>query len=269
MMMTRFRGYRMKSLMFIVISAAVMICGVDPAHAQYPVYDAAVFGQTQAISGSTSAISSTDTSILNTEQDIDKHVTSIDTTINQQQSSVSTLFNPDDGQPMQPDGLPMQAAQTQQNLSYTAAASTSDGQTFYNQNDLSTNQSGLTTGLLSSGGDEASKALKNMLITASNIQGMAYDNLKALESRLNELDDMNKQLATAPNITAIEAIKGRIAVETLMVQAQEAQAVNLNAMASAQQEIDQHNREQAIRIDHQQMASNLVSLGSGFGLNLN
>ena len=155
---------------------------------------------------------------------------------------------------MQDNGLPMQAAQTQQNLSYTAANSTSDGQTFYNQNDLSANQSSLT-GLLSAGTDESSKALKNMLITASNIQGMAYNNLKILEDRLSELDDMNNQLASAPNITAIEAIKGRIAVETLMVQAQEAQAVNLNAMALAQQEIDQHNREQAIRIDHQQMAS--------------
>ncbi len=118
--------------------------------------------------------------------------------------------------------------------------------------------------------DPEAIALRNIVYTAANIQGMAIDNLKALQDRLNELTTMNGALASAKNITEIAAINGRIAVEALAVQAQQAQAANLTALATAQSELDITNREQAARQEHQNTISlfqsggfSLSSLGTG------
>ena len=114
------------------------------------------------------------------------------------------------------------------------------------------------------GTDPEAIALKNIVYTAANIQGMAIDNLTALQDRLKELQQMNSALASAKSITEIAAINGRIAVEALAVQAQQAQAANLTALATAQSELDITNREQATRQEHQ---NTILSFQSG-GLSL-
>ena len=108
--------------------------------------------------------------------------------------------------------------------------------------------------------DPEAIALRNIVYTAANIQGMAIDNLTALQARLQELDQMNKALTGATSITQIAAINGRIAVEALAVQAQQAQAANLTALATAQSELDLTNREQATRQEHQ---GTILSFQSG------
>ena len=135
------------------------------------------------------------------------------------------------------------------NINYKTPNSTQTGQTIYTQNNTD-----LT------GTDPESTNLKNTIITSTNIQGMAIDNLTALQNRLAEITGMSQKLATASSITQVAAITGRIALETLAVQAQEAQAANLNALATAQNELNLTNREQAIRQEHQQTAA-LFSVG--------
>ena len=110
------------------------------------------------------------------------------------------------------------------------------------------------------GTDPEATALTNTVYSAANIQGMAIDNLTALQDRLNELQQMNQALSNAKSITEIAAINGRIAVEALAVQAQQAQAANLTALATAQSELDITNREQAIRQEHQ---NTILSFQSG------
>ena len=236
----------MIKLLVFLLFGLTMLSGAEKAHAQAPeiVIDHAVEDNTNGINKLTG--------------DIDTHIANIDQSLKDKDAAKLVDLDND---------LPMSADQTQKNVSYTAATSTQTGTNFYSQNDLS---SGLSNpiGAGSGGTDESSTALKNMLISASNIQGMAYDNLAALNTRLGQLSDLNNALQGATDINQVENIKGQIAIQTLIIQAQEAQAVNLNAMASAQQEIDQHNREQAIRIDHQQMARSFVTLASGFNLSL-
>ena len=169
-----------------------------------------------------------------------------------QQSGVSTQFN---GQDTGTGLNPMPDSQkVASQLSYTnpqTPAGTAD--TIYKNNNID-----------EKGTDPEATALTNAVYSASNIQGMAIDNLKALQDRLSELDDMNKALANASSITEIAAINGRIAVEALAVQAQQAQAANLTALATAQAELDITNREQATRQEHQTTA--LLFPGSGLSL---
>ena len=247
----------MKILTFVMgVSLPLIVCGV--ARAQIPVTDAGVLGTTTSIattSGNTAASAKAinlDTDNISSDSDsIKKSTADIDAVVTQQQTGVGTMFTGDDSGSLTNT---MDADQVFTNLSYQSATSTASGTKFFNQNNVDTSGADSQT-------DPESVALKNTLVTASNIQGMAYDNLKSLQARLAELSDMNSQLATATNITAIEAIKGRIAVESLMVQTQQAQASNLAAMASAQQEIDQQNREQAVRQEHAQTATFFAGLG--------
>lgn len=149
----------------------------------------------------------------------------------------------------------------QQAVSYQNPQLTTSGTQFYNNNNF-----GLSMGT-DTGTDPEAVAEKTQLTTAANIQGMAHDNLLSLQNRLQELSDMNSKLQQANNITTIEAIRARIEVESLMVQTEQAQASNLAALASAQQEIDKENDAQAIRQEHQTTAASYTSLMSQTGGN--
>ena len=200
------------------------------------------------------------------QQQTDSHLPNVDkdtAVLNQAQGQVSGMFTQDDGQSLQ-NSMPTASVggggdQLESDISYNSPQLTATGQTIFAQNNF-----GMTMGT-DTGTDPEAAAVKAQLTTAANIQGMAHDNLAALQARLAELSDMNNQLAGATNITAIEAIRGRIEVESLMVQTQEAQASNLAALASAQQEIDKENDAQAIRQEHQQTASLFQSAARGVG----
>jgi len=69
----------------------------------------------------------------------------------------------------------------------------------------------------------------------ANIEGIASSNLAAIQSRLQELPNLESDLNTASSITQVDAINGRIAAESQFVQAQQAQAANLQVLANEQQ----------------------------------
>jgi Type IV secretion system proteins len=70
----------------------------------------------------------------------------------------------------------------------------------------------------------------------ANVMGMAAANLQAIQTRLSELPDLETDLNTAGTITNISVVRGRIEAESNFVQAQQAQATNLQVLASAQQQ---------------------------------
>ena len=149
----------------------------------------------------------------------------------------------------------------QQAVSYVGPCLTTSGTTFYNNNNF-----GLTMGSDAAKDPEA-VAEQTQMTTAANIQGMAHDNLLSLQNRLQELSDMNSKLQGAKDITTVEAIRARMEVESLMVQTEQAQAANLAALASSQQEIDKENDAQAIRQEHQTTATGYSGLISSINPN--
>ena len=66
---------------------------------------------------------------------------------------------------------------------------------------------------------------------------------------------MQEELQGATDIKQVEAINGRIAIEGNAIQAQQAQAQNLQAMAAAQAQADQQAALQSIRQGHEQAAA--------------
>ena len=70
----------------------------------------------------------------------------------------------------------------------------------------------------------------------ANIEGIASTNLAAIQSRLQDLPNLESDIQTATSINQVTAINGRIAAESQFVQAQQVQATNLQVMASEQQQ---------------------------------
>lgn len=69
----------------------------------------------------------------------------------------------------------------------------------------------------------------------ANIEGMASTNLAAIQSRLQQIPDLESSLNSATSITQVDAINGRIMAESQFVQGQQAQAANLQVLATEQQ----------------------------------
>ena len=89
----------------------------------------------------------------------------------------------------------------------------------------------------------------------ANIEGMAATNLSAIQARLEELPNLESDLNAATSITQVNAINGRIAAESQFVQAQQAQAANLQVLVSEQQA----SQQQQDRERFQQDASSFVT----------
>ncbi|MCU4162114.1 type IV secretion system protein [Acidiphilium sp. AL] len=68
----------------------------------------------------------------------------------------------------------------------------------------------------------------------ANIEGIASTNLAAIQQRMQELPNLESDLSAATSITQVDAINGRIAAESQFVQAQQAQAQNLQVLANEQ-----------------------------------
>lgn len=69
----------------------------------------------------------------------------------------------------------------------------------------------------------------------ANLEGMASTNLGAIQSRLQQIPDLESALNSATSITQVNAINGRIMAESQFVQGQQAQAANLQVLATEQQ----------------------------------
>jgi type IV secretion system protein VirB5 len=77
---------------------------------------------------------------------------------------------------------------------------------------------------------------------------MAATNLSAIQQRLQDLPNLESDLNAATSITQVDAINGRIAAESQFVQGQQAQAANLQVLATEQvQSQQQQDREQFVQ----------------------
>ena len=83
-------------------------------------------------------------------------------------------------------------------------------------------------------GSAASAQLNTNGNSIANIEGIASTNLAAIQLRMQELPSLESDLNAATSITQVDAINGRIATESQFVQAQQAQAQNLQVLASEQ-----------------------------------
>jgi conjugal transfer/entry exclusion protein len=119
------------------------------------------------------------------------------------------------------------------------------GQTFYTLNHV----------FAATGTDPQATLLNRSAIATANIQGMATANLASIEQRQANLTAMQTELQNATDIKQVEAINGRIAIESNAIQGQQAQAQNLAALASAQAQANQQAALQSIRQGHEQAAA--------------
>lgn len=108
------------------------------------------------------------------------------------------------------------------------------GITFYNQNHIysPTDNSAASTQLVASGN------------TIANLQGIAATNLQAIQQRIALLPSLQAALSGAQSITEINAINGRIQLESNYAQAQQAQAQNLTVLALEQEASDRQRAQE-------------------------
>jgi type IV secretion system protein VirB5 len=132
---------------------------------------------------------------------------------------------------------PMPVANAVAGLLGGQTAPTGAGATYYNQNHVYTPTDGSTssTQLITNGQGIA------------NIEGIASTNLTAIQTRLQELPNLEADLNSASSITQVDAINGRVAAESQFVQAQQAQATNLQVLASEQQASQQQQQQETVK----------------------
>jgi hypothetical protein len=99
----------------------------------------------------------------------------------------------------------------------------------------------------------------------ANIMGMATTNLQAIQTRLNDLPDLEADLNAAGTITNLSAVRGRIETESNFVQAQQAQASNLQVLASEQQASQQQQQQEQFHQDVTGYVSEMKSAASANG----
>jgi type IV secretion system protein VirB5 len=96
-------------------------------------------------------------------------------------------------------------------------------------------------------GSAASAQLNANGNAIANIEGVASTNLAAIQQRMQDLPNLESDLNAATSITQVDAINGRIAAESQFVQAQQAQAQNLQVLASEQaSSLQQQQKEQFV-----------------------
>lgn len=150
---------------------------------------------------------------------------------------------------------PMPLANSLSNLIGGTSGGSGAAQTYYEQNHVYTPTDGST----------ASSQLNNYAQTIANIEGMASTNLSAIEQRIQQLPDLESDLNSATSITQVDAINGRIATESQFVQAQQAQATNLQILASEQAEAQTQEQQERFDQDQTNLATELQSAASSNG----
>jgi hypothetical protein len=135
---------------------------------------------------------------------------------------------------------PMPVATSLNGLLGGSTAPSGAASTYYNQNHVysPTDGSGDSARLIGNGQSIA------------NIMGMATTNLQAIQTRLNDLPDLQADLNAAGNITNLSAVRGRIETESNFVQAQQAQAANLQVLASEQQASQKQEQQEIKQEDY-------------------
>ncbi len=93
----------------------------------------------------------------------------------------------------------------------------------------------------------------------TNVQSIATQNMQSLEDRATNLNDLQTQIDSAPDIQAQQALTNRIAIEQAMVQNQQAQATNLQILNNAQKEAMEQAQKQSQRQQIDQTRSSLCT----------
>ena len=133
---------------------------------------------------------------------------------------------------------PMPAANALTSLVGGKSSSNGAAQSFYDQNHVYS----------PTDGSAASIELNANATGIANVEGMAATNLSAIQQRLQDLPNLESDLSAATSITQVDAINGRIAAESQFVQGQQAQAANLQVLATEQaQSQQQQDREQFVQ----------------------
>jgi type IV secretion system protein VirB5 len=212
-----------KILLVIGVLSASLAIATD-ARAQTPVIDSANLAQN---------IQTAAQAIVAVEQ--------LKAQLNQLQQTYQMFTNPTDimsmatGMENQTIENPMPAANSLSGLVGGQTPSSGAAQTFYNQNHVYS----------PTDGSAASDQLNGNATAISNIQGIAATNLSAIQQRLQDLPNLEADLNAATSITQVDAINGRIAAESQFVQGQQAQATNLQVLATEQQaSLQQQQQEQ-------------------------
>jgi len=216
---------------FTVLSGALAVA--PNAHAQMAVIDAANLAQNLQTAAQ---------SIAAVEQ--------LRAQLGQLENTYTMFTNPTDilgmasGMENQAIENPMPLANSLSGLVGGQSSGNSAATTYYNQNHIYT----------APAGTEQSTQLNQNAQGIANIEGIASTNLSAIEARLQQLPDLEADLNSATSITQVSAINGRIAAESQFVQAQQAQAANLQVLASEQQASQQQQEQEA----HQESDTNLL-----------
>jgi hypothetical protein len=112
-------------------------------------------------------------------------------------------------------------------------------------------------------GTAESTQLNNNAQAIGNIEGMAQTNLSAIQTRLQELPNLESDIQSATSITQVSAINGCIATESQFVQAQQAQAANLQVLAMEQSQANQQQIAEKTDEDMTNYSAELQSAASG------
>lgn len=148
---------------------------------------------------------------------------------------------------------PMPLANSVAGLVGGTSSGTGAASTFYAQNHVYT----------PSDGSPQSTMLNNNARSIANIEGMAQTNLSAIQTRLQELPNLESDIQAASSINQVSAINGRIAAESQFVQAQQAQATNLQVLAMEQSRANQQQLDEKTDEDMTNYSTELQNAASG------
>lgn len=234
----------MKRIAILVTTLIAFLAGVQGAAAQIAVIDSANLAQNLKTAAQ---------AVIEVEQ--------LKAQLAQLEQTYEMFTNPTDilnmatGMENQALENPMPLANSLSALIGGTSAGSGVAQSYYQQNHVYTPTDGST----------ASTQLNNYTQTIANIEGMASTNLSAIEQRLQQLPDLESDLNAATSITQVDAINGRIAAESQFVQAQQAQATNLQILATEQAASQTQQQQERFDQDQSNLATELQSAAATNG----
>ena len=224
----------MRKFLAIMIVWGVAFGFPPKAVAQVPVIDAANLAQAvQELAQDEQAVTQLKSQLTELQNTYSMFTTPTNITGMVPELENSTIENP------MPSANALAGLLTGQTAPSGAAAS------YYDQNHIYTPTTGTAT----------STQIINNGQSIANIEGIASTTLAAIQERLQDLPNLESALSAANSITQVDAINGRIAAESQFVQAQQAQAENLQVLASEQQASQLQQQEEA----HQESAANALA----------
>ena len=235
----------MRKIAFTIILFIGSMVTAPSAYAQTPVIDAANLAQN-----------------LQTAAQAIAAVEQLKAQLSQLQQTYAMFTNPTDilgmapGLESQPLENPMPLASTLSGIVGGTTPETGAASTYFDQNHVYT----------PTDGSAASNSLNDNAQTIANIEGVATTNLSAIEQRLQQLPDIESDLNAATSITQVEAINGRIAAESQFVQAQQAQAANLQVLANEQVQSQNQQQQEQFDEDQTSLTTELQSAANANGV---